>query len=304
MVIKAQSPAGFAEEYIIESIWNNRFPPGSILPAERELSELIGVTRTTLREVLQRLARDGWLTIQHGKPTKVNNFWETSGLNILETLARLDHESVPQLIDNLLSVRTNIATIFIRTAFRQHPEDALAVLASAREVEDHGDAFAELDYNIFRGLAFASGNPIYGLILNGMKGLYTRIGRHYFASPEARSLALGFYHRLAEICEQGLHDQVYETVRRYGHDSGEIWHRMHKTLPGDLSITGVKQSEAPPAEGLFAIRGYCCGQGSGPAATLPSSFCCSSSTSNPHSRCTCLSTSRRPLSSGARLCGI
>ena len=74
MVIKAQSPAGFAEEYIIESIWNNRFPPGTILPAERELSELIGVTRTTLREVLQRLARDGWLTIQHGKPTRVNNF--------------------------------------------------------------------------------------------------------------------------------------------------------------------------------------------------------------------------------------
>ena len=24
MVIKAQSPAGFAEEYIIESIWNTR----------------------------------------------------------------------------------------------------------------------------------------------------------------------------------------------------------------------------------------------------------------------------------------
>ncbi|WP_039056575.1 fatty acid metabolism transcriptional regulator FadR [Enterobacter sp. Bisph1] len=236
MVIKAQSPAGFAEEYIIESIWNSRFPPGSILPAERELSELIGVTRTTLREVLQRLARDGWLTIQHGKPTKVNNFWETSGLNILETLARLDHESVPQLIDNLLSVRTNISTIFIRTAFRQHPQDALNVLASAKQVEDHADAFAELDYNIFRGLAFASGNPIYGLILNGMKGLYTRIGRHYFSSPEARSLALGFYHQLAHICEHAQHDKVYELVRCYGRDSGEIWHRMQKTMPGDLAL--------------------------------------------------------------------
>ncbi|MBF3314148.1 fatty acid metabolism transcriptional regulator FadR, partial [Leptospira borgpetersenii serovar Hardjo-bovis] len=66
--------------------------------------------------------------IQHGKPTKVNNFWETSGLNILETLARRDHESVPQLIDNLLSVRTNIATIFIRTALRMHPERAREVL--------------------------------------------------------------------------------------------------------------------------------------------------------------------------------
>lgn len=239
MVIKAQSPAGFAEEYIIESIWNNRFPPGSILPAERELSELIGVTRTTLREVLQRLARDGWLTIQHGKPTKVNNFWETSGLNILETLARLDHDSVPQLIDNLLSVRTNIATIFIRTAIRQYPEKAQEVLSLASEVEDHADAFAHLDYSIFRGLAFASGNPVYGLIINGMKGLYTRIGRHYFSNPAARRLALDFYHQLTLLCQSGLYDQVFETVRRYGKESGDIWHGMQKNLPGDLVMQGV-----------------------------------------------------------------
>lgn len=32
MVIKAQSPAGFAEEYIIESIWNNRFPLDPFFP--------------------------------------------------------------------------------------------------------------------------------------------------------------------------------------------------------------------------------------------------------------------------------
>lgn len=235
MVIKAQSPAGFAEEYIIESIWNNRFAPGSILPAERELSELIGVTRTTLREVLQRLARDGWLTIQHGKPTKVNNFWETSGLNILETLARLDHASVPQLIDNLLSVRTNISSIFIRTALRQHPEKSQQILEQALTVEDQADAFTELDYGIFRGLAFASGNPIYGLILNGMKGLYTRVGRYYFSNPEARKLALNFYSRLSMLCREKLHDQIMECVRHYGKESGAIWHSMQGTMPSDLA---------------------------------------------------------------------
>ena len=103
MVIKADSPATFAEKYIIESIWNNHFPMGSILPAERELSELIGVTRTTLREVLQRLARDGWLTIQHGKPTRVNDFMNTSGLNILDTLVTLDGQDVHGVLENLLS---------------------------------------------------------------------------------------------------------------------------------------------------------------------------------------------------------
>lgn len=235
MVIKAQSPAGFAEEYIIESIWNNRFPPGTILPAERELSELIGVTRTTLREVLQRLARDGWLTIQHGKPTQVNNFWETSGLSILETLARLDHDSVPQLIDDLLSVRTNIATIFIRKAMRRNPEETQQVLAKAQGVSDSSEAFNELDYGIFRGLAFASGNPIYGLIINGLRGLYTRVGRYYFSNPEARKLAIAFYQKLSRICDEKNHDQVVDCVRDYGRQSGEIWHSMQSAMPGDLT---------------------------------------------------------------------
>ncbi|RWR03782.1 fatty acid metabolism regulator [[Pantoea] beijingensis] len=235
MVIKAQSPAGFAEEYIIESIWNSRFPPGSILPAERELSELIGVTRTTLREVLQRLARDGWLTIQHGKPTRVNNFWETSGLNILETLARLDHDSVPQLIDNLLSVRTNISSIFIRRAIRHYPQQVQEVLATARDADDRADAYTDLDYSIFRGLAFASGNPIYGLILNGLKGLYTRVGRYYFSNPEARKLAQDFYQQLSVICEKQQIELIVEAVRAYGRRSGEIWHSMQNAMPADLA---------------------------------------------------------------------
>lgn len=230
MVIKAQTPAGLAEEYLIESIWNHHFPPGSILPSERELAESIGVTRTTLREVLQRLARDGWLTIQHGKATRVNNVWETSGLNILETLARLDNDSMPQLVDNLLSVRNSIATVFIRIAFRLHPDKAQQVLNSAVRMENQPEAFAELDYNIFRGLAFASGNPVYGLILNGMKGLYTRIGQRYFASPEARNLALGFYRNLAKLCQNGMHDQVYDVVRRYGNESSEILRRMQQAF--------------------------------------------------------------------------
>ncbi|RXJ73593.1 fatty acid metabolism transcriptional regulator FadR [Veronia nyctiphanis] len=128
MVIKADSPATFAEKYIIESIWNNHFPMGSILPAERELSELIGVTRTTLREVLQRLARDGWLTIQHGKPTRVNDYMNTSGLNILDTLVTLEGQDVHGVLENLLSARTDIGGVFMRYAAKNKPEYSIALV--------------------------------------------------------------------------------------------------------------------------------------------------------------------------------
>lgn len=234
MVIKAQSPAGFAEEYIIESIWNSRFPPGSILPAERELSELIGVTRTTLREVLHRLARDGWLTIQHGKPTRVNNFWETSGLNILETLARLDEEKVPELIEHLLSARTHISSIFIRGAVKQSPDKVREAVEGLAGLADEADAFAAFDYRLHHQLAFASGNPIYALILNGFRGLYCRVGRYYFSRSAARHLARDYYQTLAELAEQGRVDEVAERVREYGKASGRLWHEMREHMPQTL----------------------------------------------------------------------
>ena len=233
-IFKAKSPAGFAEEYIVESIWNGDFPPGSILPAERELSELIGVTRTTLREVLQRLARDGWLTIQHGKPTRVNNLWETSGLNILETLARLDEDKMPELTDQLLSARTNISAIYTRAAIKLAPERVIEILSQSDELEDSAQAFADYDYKVHHELAVAGNNRIYVLILNGFKGFYSKIGCHYFSDPRTRELARQFYKDLTKLAENKEHDGAIFMMRKYGHQTGEIWQHIRGDMPSDI----------------------------------------------------------------------
>ena len=235
MVIKAQSPAGFAEQYIVESIWNGGFPPGSILPAERELSELIGVTRTTLREVLQRLARDGWLTIKHGKPTKVNDFWDTSSLNILETLAQLDQDGIPDLVDNLMSARTNISAIYVRGAIKNNAEKTIALLNGYRDVEDTGEAFAEFDYRLNKELVVASGNPIYLLVLNGFRGLYSRLGSLYFAHPKGREISRHYYESLIELAQAGKFDEAVFAVRNYGIESGKLWLELKDDVLKELA---------------------------------------------------------------------
>jgi len=234
MIYKAQSPAGFAEEYIVESIWSGRFPPGTILPAERELSELIGVTRTTLREVLQRLARDGWLTIQHGKPTKVNNFWETCGLNILETLARLDQDGIPELVDNLLAARTNLSAVFIRGAIRHNPQASAEIIARFKDVPEDGLEFAQFDYQMTHDLALASSNDVFVLMMNGFRGLYSRIGGYYFSHQQARDVAKQYYAKLLEAAENGQYDSVPIVVRDYGIESGKVWQQVRDNMPKDI----------------------------------------------------------------------
>ncbi|QYJ91645.1 fatty acid metabolism transcriptional regulator FadR [Shewanella halotolerans] len=229
-IIEAKGPASFAEKYIVRSIWEGKFPPGSILPAERELSELIGVTRTTLREVLQRLARDGWLTIQHGKPTRVNDIWETSGLNVLETIADLNPAGEPVLLEQLLSARTNISAIYFKGAVRYNPDKVLEALAPLATLKDDAKAFIEFDYQLHHTLAYHSGNPLYVLILNGFKGLYSRVGEEYFAIEKARELALDFYQALEALAKDHNHNDVPVLMRSYGINSGKVWQRYKANL--------------------------------------------------------------------------
>ncbi|AQS36446.1 transcriptional regulator, GntR family [Shewanella psychrophila] len=225
-IIEAKGPASFAEKYIVRSIWEDKFPPGTILPAERELSELIGVTRTTLREVLQRLARDGWLTIQHGKPTRVNDIWETSGLNVLETIADLNPAGEPVLLEQLLSARTNISAIYFKGAVRHNPDKVLEALEQISSLDDDPQAYVDFDYQLHHTLAFNSGNPLYVLILNGFKGLYSRVGKDYFTIPKARELAFEFYEGLKQLAAEKNHNAIPALMRSYGINSGKVWQRF------------------------------------------------------------------------------
>ncbi|HWW64145.1 MAG TPA: GntR family transcriptional regulator [Sphingomonadaceae bacterium] len=54
-------------ERIREGIATNRFPPGTRL-VERELCEMLGVSRTSIREALRELESEGLISTQGGRP--------------------------------------------------------------------------------------------------------------------------------------------------------------------------------------------------------------------------------------------
>ena len=60
----------------------HRYMPGSKLPNENELSETLGVSRTTLREAISFLAAQGVLEIRRGKGTFVVESLPAEGLDL------------------------------------------------------------------------------------------------------------------------------------------------------------------------------------------------------------------------------
>jgi GntR family negative regulator for fad regulon and positive regulator of fabA len=216
-------PIEYAEQALVTAILEGAYLPGSILPGERDLAAQLGITRPTLREALGRLARDGWLTIQQGKPTLVRDFWRQGGLNVLSALARYSQELPPDFILNLLEVRLAMAPAYIRAAIERQPEAIAACLAGCAQLANTPEAYAAFDWQLHYQLTIASGNPIYTLILNGFVGFYEQMARRYFARPSARTASRDFYASLLSITQTSNAAEAENLARTVMQESIRLW---------------------------------------------------------------------------------
>jgi GntR family negative regulator for fad regulon and positive regulator of fabA len=220
-------PAEVAESRLITAILDGHFPIGQALPPERQLAGQLGVTRPTLRETLQRMARDGWVKIQHGRSTRVRNFWREGNLGVLSGIARFPQHAPQDFIPNLLSVRQVMAPSYFRAAVEANREAAADMVWRMGQTvanEDSGpESFAQVDWKLHHEMTVLSGNPIFTLILNGFEQLYGPMASIYFSLAKAQDHSRAFYDSLLEAIESGDAPLVEELTRQTMSDSCDLW---------------------------------------------------------------------------------
>lgn len=221
-------PAAHAEGQLVSLIVSRGFPPGSTLPPERDLAARLGVTRPTLREALQRLDRDGWLEIRHGKATRVRDIWREGGLNVLSAVVRHGAELPPRFVTNLLEVRLAMAPAYARQATDENPAAVLARLAP--RPDDTAEAYADFDWQLHVVLAAASNNPVFTLILNGFGALYQVLAVPYFDAPAARRASATFYDALERAVRAKKASRAEQVTREAMEHSLERWLAVERAM--------------------------------------------------------------------------
>jgi GntR family negative regulator for fad regulon and positive regulator of fabA len=216
-------PAAHAEEMLVTGILDGTFAPGSTLPAERELAARLGITRPTLREALQRLHGDGWISIRQGKPTRVNDVWREGGLRVLSAAVRYGRCLPDDFVTHLLEVRLAMAPAYTRAAVARAAPGVVKCLEAHVRLEDEPDAFSAFDWRLHHSLTLLSGNPVYTLILNGFAGFYEQMARLYFAQPGARAVSRAFYADLLAAARAGDVEAAAAVVEAVMRRSIELW---------------------------------------------------------------------------------
>lgn len=219
-------PAELAESRLLEAILNGDFPANRYLPAERELAAQIGVTRPTLREAMQRLARDGWLDIQHGKPTRVRDYWREGNLGILAKLAQSPAHQPQDFIDQLLEVRMLLAPEYTRQAVEQSPDEVVTGLLPSEMLSEAPADFAGFDWGLHRCLTQLAFNPIYRLLLNSFQSLYLTLGEGYFTFADCRQHSRMYYAALLDCARQRAAPAAEILTSQAMSESRRLWQRL------------------------------------------------------------------------------
>ena len=222
------------EKILVTGILNGIYPVGSALPNERTLAVQLGVTRPTLRETLQGLAKEGWLTIQHGKSTIVNDYWQKGGLSLLGTLANYGSYLSDDIITHLLGIRLVLLPPAAQLAANHHPQIILTYLGEIDSLTEEPKAFTEYDWNLQILIAQYSENPIYLLILNDFASTFNMIAVRYFVFEKSRTASKDYYRELTKALNQGS-DTVEKTVKNAIEKSIEIWKEIEGLTVHDES---------------------------------------------------------------------
>jgi DNA-binding FadR family transcriptional regulator len=170
--VEKQRVAEEIAEQLRSLILTGQYPPGSKLPPERELSKRLRVNRASLREALKKLEHLGLVRIRQGDGTRVQNFMETGGIELVQHLLPLGGGK-PELIRDLLEFRRIFGRELARlAAARSANGEALGRLRTIADKAERTGGAAELfdlDFEFYVALAAMCGNQVMLLLINTVR---------------------------------------------------------------------------------------------------------------------------------------
>lgn len=209
-------------EALVADIVRGTYPPGSRLPAERDLARMLGASRPTLREALRRLAEWNLVAARRGSGVAVREMREWM-IEVLPTFLRHARpgagQTILELVRDVLLLRRLTMVDMLRlmgsrvptggtAAAREHVERAWALRSNS-------GAFAAEDFQVIRALCEAATSLPAMWMVNRISGVYLDMARSLAGAIPPPSEYLTAYARVLDHVEKGDGDAAARELDAY-----------------------------------------------------------------------------------------
>jgi GntR family transcriptional regulator, transcriptional repressor for pyruvate dehydrogenase complex len=159
-------------QQIEESILKGALKPGDQLPAERELAQRFGVSRTAVREAVKALREKGLVEAYSGRGTFITDGTSQAVRQSLDLMVKIGQ---PEGSTHLAEVRAILEPEIAALAASRAQESDLTTMREAVAVMDRAqqdpDAYIEADLDFHLALAEAAANPLILSLIDSIVGL-------------------------------------------------------------------------------------------------------------------------------------
>jgi DNA-binding GntR family transcriptional regulator len=193
--------AARAYQLIKDSILDRTHPGGTLL-TEGELAELVGVSRTPVREALLRLEADGLVRLYPKKGALVLPVSAAEIADVLEARELVETHTAGRAVDRAEAVVPEL-------------RDRLADMRAAQAAGDTV-AFTTADRGFHRVIVAAAGNAVLTGLYDSLRDRQLRMGVEYVRSGSERmDRALAEHEEILAALTSGDRERVRRSVRRH-----------------------------------------------------------------------------------------
>jgi len=206
-------------EQIRELIFRGTLKPGNQLMPERELADALEVSRTTVRNAINKLVVLGLLEHKQGQGTFVRSP-DMRRENPLAVAMQAPDATIDDLLEVRMGLECNAAAL---AAQRAREKDIVLIEASLDEMREEvasGRLGTEADTSFHMGIAYATKNPVHVYLMkNFYDFLFVGIKKnltHLYEDPD----------NIDSILDQ--HFEISQCIRK--HDSGAAFEAMSRHI--------------------------------------------------------------------------
>ena len=214
---KSSAPEMVAEQ-ILNQIKSGDLKPGGRLPPQRELSTLLGVGRSSVREAINALAVMGYLDVAQGRGTYVAADLPEADVPLAQFDAALKAGSILDLMDVRALLEGRSARLAAERAAGQQIRRLENAIQAMRLCGEAYESFLEADIQFHQALAEASENQILcelsRLILDKVVAHHLRL-RTTRLSPGYRDISIATAEKIVAAIEAGDSEAAAEWTGRH-----------------------------------------------------------------------------------------
>jgi GntR family transcriptional regulator, transcriptional repressor for pyruvate dehydrogenase complex len=217
-LIRPKKTALILAQRIVKDIERQGLGPGDKLPAEKHMMESYRAGRGTLRESLRYLELQGVLSFKQGpgggpiveKPT-ADNLATT-----LTLLLQFEHAPYRVIVEARATLEPMVAQL---AAERIGEQDLTRLEQSLTEMEadiDSTERYLAVNAAFHDTIAWASGNPLFGFLVEAMVGATDISGAiHDLRDPTRRPAVLAAHREIFEAIKSGDRTLAGESMSRH-----------------------------------------------------------------------------------------